>query len=322
MSAVPAGRLRDSAAAVPKAAWPFIVFAALFVLGGILRPSLFSLDSLWSTAAFAMILAIASSGQTLAIVQGGIDLSIANTITVSALTFLTQAQHGTVVALVLALAAGAAVGLLNGLCVAFLEVSPIVVTIAMNGLLFGIVLLAFDLSQLTDIPKVVQDLTSGKADVLGTAIPAVIPLGLVLLVVLQLGLSRTGWGRALYLIGSAPEMAELVGLPVKRIRVLGYMAAGVLGALSGIVIAGFFAQTSTDMGTTYLLGSVAAVVVGGASIFGGSGSLLGTLGGALVLGQIATLVAVLNLGLNLQQLIYGAIILFVVALYGRRIGES
>jgi ribose transport system permease protein len=101
-------------------------------------------------------------------------------------------------------------------------------------------------------------------------------------------------------------------------RVSAYMLSGALGALSGVVIVGFFAQTSVSMGDTYLLGSVAAVVVGGASIFGGSGSMLGTLGGALVLGQIATLVSVLNLGVNVQQLIYGAIILAVVALYGRR----
>jgi ribose transport system permease protein len=303
---------------LPAATWPFAVFGALFLLGGVLRPSLLSLDGLWSTAAFAMILAIASAGQTIAIVQGGIDLSIANTITVAALTFLSSTQHGTLVALLLALAAGAAVGLLNGLAIAELEISPIVMTIATNGLLFGIVLLAFDFSQLTDTPQIARDLTSGKIAVLGTEIPAILPLGLALLVGLQLVLSRTGWGRALYLIGSASEMAALAGLPVRRIRLLGYVLSGVLGALAGVVIASYFAQTSVTMGDTYLLGSVAAVVVGGASIFGGSGTLIGTLGGALVLGQIATLVPVLNLGVNVQQLIYGAIILAVVALYGRR----
>jgi ribose transport system permease protein len=135
-------------------------------------------------------------------------------------------------------------------------------------------------------------------------------------------LSRTGWGRSLYLVGAAPEMAELVGLPVRRIRVVGYVLSGILAAFAGIVIAGYFAQTSVSMGDPYLLGSVAAVVVGGASIFGGSGSMVGTLGGALVLGQISTLVSVLNLGVNIQQLIYGAIILAVVALYGRRRADA
>jgi ribose transport system permease protein len=312
----------ERARRVPTAVWPFAVFAVLFVLGGILRPSLLSLDGLWLTAAFAMILAVASAGQTLAIIQGGIDLSIANTITVSALTFLSTTDDGVLVALLLALAAGAAVGLLNGVAIAQLEISPIVMTIATNGLLFGIVLLTFDFSQLTDTPQIVTDLTSGQIDVLGMAIPAIVPLGLMLLVGLQLALSRTGWGRALYLVGSAPEMADMVGLPVRRIRTLGYVLAGVLGALAGVVIAGYFAQTSVTMGDPYLLASVAAVVVGGASIFGGSGSLLGTLGGALVLGQIATLVPVLNLGVNIQQLIYGLIILAVVALYGRRRAED
>jgi ribose transport system permease protein len=315
-------RARELTGRLPAATWPFVVFAALFVLGGILRPNLFSLDSLWSTAAFAMILAIASSGQTLAIIQGGIDLSVANTITVSALTFLTEAHRGWAAALVIALAAGGAVGLLNGVVIARLGVSPIVMTIATNGLLFGIILLTFDFSQLTDTPAIITNVTSDKIHVLGTAIPAVIVLGLVLILALQLLLSRTGWGRSLYLVGAAPEMAELMGLPVQRIRIVGYVLSGVLAAFAGIVIAGYFAQTSVSMGDTYLLSSVAAVVVGGASIFGGSGSMVGTLGGALVLGQISTLVAVLNLGLNIQQLIYGAIILAVVALYGRRRADS
>jgi ribose transport system permease protein len=87
--------------------------------------------------------------------------------------------------------------------------------------------------------------------------------------------------------------------------------------LAGVLIVGFYGQASATMGNPYLLGSVAAVVVGGASIFGGSGNFFGTFGGALVLGQVATLVAIANLGANLQQLIYGVIVLAVVFLYGR-----
>lgn len=315
----PATALRARVDRVPRGAWPYLVFLALLALGWVLRPQLLQADAIWSTVAFAMIVAIASSGQTLAIVQGGIDLSIANTITISALTFLTVAEGlGVFGALVLSLAIGVAIGTANGVLIAALGISPIVITIAMNGLLFGIVLLQFDFSQLSAVPAIVTSLTAGQLDVLGLRIPAVVPLGLVLLGALQLLMARTGWGRALRLVGSAAPMATLAGLPVRRLRITGYALAGALGAFSGIVIAGFFDQTSVGMGDVYLLGSVAAVVVGGASIFGGSGTMFGTLGGALVLGQVATLVTVLNLGLNVQQLIYGLLILAVVALYGRR----
>jgi ribose transport system permease protein len=316
------GRAMEAARRVPHAAWPLIVFALLFVAGGIVRPNLLTLDALWGTAAFAMIMAIASAGQTLAVIQGGIDLSVPNTITLSALTFLSAVDRlGAFGAFVAAIAAGALVGVLNGTIIAKLELSPIVTTIAMNGFLFGVVLLTFDFSQLTDIPAFAHDITAAKIGILGTEVAAVVPVGLALLLALQALLSWTGWGRALFLVGAAPDVARLAGQPVDRIRITAYALSGALAAFAGIVIVGFYAQTSTGMGAPYLLGSVAAVVVGGASIFGGRGSMIGTLGGALVLGQVATLVAVANLGVNIQQLIYGVIILAVVALYGRRAAE-
>jgi hypothetical protein len=131
-------------------------------------------------------------------------------------------------------------------------------------------------------------------------------------------LSYTGRGRSLFLVGSAPDTATLAGQPVARIRITGYALSSFLAAFSGIIIVGFYAQASATMGSEYLLGSVAAVLVGGASIAGGRGSMIGTLGGALVLGQVATLVAVANLGSNIQQLIYGVIVLIVIGLYTRR----
>lgn len=314
-------RLAELVRRVPNAAWPLVVFAVLFLVGGIVRPNLLTLDALFGTAAFAMIVAIASAGQTLAVIQGGIDLSVPNTITLSALTFLSAVDSlGAIGALVAAIAAGALVGVLNGTIIAKLELSPIVTTIAMNGFLFGVVLLTFDFSQLTEIPAFAHDITAAKIGFLGADVAAVVPLGLALLLALQALLSWTGWGRALFLVGAAPDVARLAGQPVDRIRIVAYALSGALAAFAGIVIVGFYAQTSTGMGAPYLLGSVAAVVVGGASIFGGRGSMIGTLGGALVLGQVATLVAVANLGVNIQQLIYGLIILAVVALYGRRTG--
>jgi ribose transport system permease protein len=302
--------------------WPLAVFVLLFLVGGLIRPNLLSVDSLVGTATFAMILAIASFGQTVAVIQAGIDLSVPNTIAFAALGFLTwTAAFGPVLGFVGGILAGVIVGLANGVIVAKLGLTPIVTTIAMNGLLFGVVLLTFRNSELTVIPQFLTDITATKIDLFGVKIAAVLPLGLILMVVLQLVLSFTGWGRSLFVVGSAPHTATLAGLPVDRIRMAGYALSGALAAFAGIVIVGFYAQASATMGASYLLGSVAAVVVGGASIFGGRGSMVGTFGGALVLGQVATLVNVANLGSNIQQLIYGVIVLIVIALYGRRTAE-
>jgi len=304
---------------MPRSAWPLLVFVLLFVIGGLIRPNLLSLDSLLGTATFAMILAIASFGQTAAVIQGGIDLSVPNTIAFSALSYLTLiGPLGPVGGFIGALLAGTLIGVVNGTIVAKLGLTPIVTTIAMNGLLFGVVLLTFKNSELTVIPQFLTDITATKIDIFGLRVAAVLPLGLALMLLLQFVLSYTGWGRSLFLVGSAPETAKLAGQPVDRIRITGYALSSLLAAFSGIVIVGFYAQASATMGSEYLLGSVAAVLVGGASIAGGRGSMIGTLGGALVLGQVATLVAVANLGSNIQQLIYGVIVLIVIALYAKR----
>ncbi len=311
--------VRQGAGLVPRSLWPLLAFVVLFLIGGLIRPNLITLDSLIGTATFAIILAIASFGQTIAVIQAGIDLSVPNTIGFASLSFLALvAPLGPVGAFIGALLTGAVIGLFNGVIVAKLGLTPIVTTIAMNGLLFGVILLVFNFSELTAIPEFVLAITSAKVSVLGLEMAAVLPLGIVLMVVLQLVLSFTGWGRSLFIVGSAPEAARLGGLPVDRIRITGYILSGSLAAFAGIVIVGYYQQASATMGASYLLSSVAAVVVGGASIFGGRGSMVGTVGGALVLAQVSTLVAVLNLGANIQQLIFGVIILIVVSLYGRR----
>lgn len=311
-------QLRASVSLIPKQAWPFIAFFGLFLLGGALRPGLLSIESLLGTAAFAIILAVASFGQTVAIIQGGIDLSVANTIAFTALSFLTLTRSiGVLPALIITLLLGALVGVVNGLIITKLNLTPIVTTIAMNGFLFGVILLLFRASELSTVPESLSAVTSGRIEIAGISFPAALPLGLILMVLLQLLISYSGWGRQLIVTGTSAEVAKYSGISVDRTKITGWALTGLLNAIAALVIVGFYSQASPTMGASYLLGSVAAVVVGGASIFGGSGSFVGTVGGALVLGQVATLVAVANLGSNIQQLIYGVIVLGVVALYGR-----
>jgi ribose transport system permease protein len=303
---------------MPKFVWPFVTFGLLFILGGLMRPALFAPEALIGTLSFAMLLTLASLGQTVALIQGGIDLSVPNTIAFAGLSFLALSPSlGFVPAALLAVLIGAVIGAVSGVIVTKLGLTPIVTTIAINALLFGVILLNFRSNELTQVPEIAQALTSGQIDVFGLKIPAIVPIGLVLILVLQLILSYSGFGRSIILVGSNPEAAKYAGLRVDRIRIAGFIASSLLAATAGVFLVGFYGQASATMGNPYLLGSVAAVVVGGASIFGGSGNFFGTLGGALVLGQVATLVAVANLGANLQQLIYGVIVLAVVFLYGR-----
>src|SRR4051812_16570929 len=208
-------RARRMASRMPRAGWALIIFAALFIAGGLIRPSLFTLPGLISTATFAAILAVASFGQTIAVIQGGIDLSVPNTIAFAALGFLTWAGTlGPGLAFLLALLSGIVIGLVNGVIVAKAGLTPIVTTIAMNGLLFGLVLLNFPLSELTVVPDFVVAITAARVNVFGLEIAAVLPMALLLMLVLQAVLSYTGWGRSLFLVGSREDVARLAGQPV------------------------------------------------------------------------------------------------------------
>lgn len=303
---------------VPRTVWTVVAFVVLYIVGGLLRPELFSLQNVVVTATFASILAVASFGQTVAVIQAGIDLSVPNVIAFSALSYMAwSSQFGPVLALFMSLAIGLVVGFINGVVISKLGLTPIVTTIAMNGLLFGVMLLSLTLSEFTDVPPLLQSFTSQKFDLFGLSIAWILPLTIALMLVLQFVLSYTGWGRGLYVLGSAPAAARLAGQAVDRTRITGYMLSGLLGSFAGLVILGFYKQAEPFMGTSFLLGSVAAVVVGGASVFGGRGSVIGTFFGALVLIQVNNLVFLLNLGTNFQNLIYGVIVLVVVAAYGR-----
>jgi len=303
---------------IPKAAWPFIAFILLFFLGGLLRPELITIESLLGTAAFAIILAVASYGQTVAIIQGGIDLSVANTIAFTALAFLTMTRTvGFFPALIVTLLLGSLIGFINGFIITKLSLTPIVTTIAMNGFLFGLILLLFKSSELATVPVELEVITTARISLLGVSFPAALLVGLIIMALLQAMISYSGFGRQLIVTGTSAEVARYSGIAVDRTKTLGWALTGFLNAVAAVIIVGFYSQASPTMGAAYLLGSVAAVVVGGASIFGGSGSFVATVGGALVLGQVATLVSVANLGSNIQQLIYGLIVLGVVAAYGR-----
>jgi len=310
--------VKNLLAKVPTSVWVLVAFVVLFLMSGLLRPSLLTFSGLITTVTFASILALASFGQTIAVIQGGMDLSVPNTIAFAALSYLTWSSTlGPGLALVASLAASALIGFVNGFVIAKIGLTPIVTTIAMNGLLLGALLLSFSVAELTDVPGFLTAITANKLPFLGTSIAAVVPLALLVMLLLFALLNWTGWGRGLYLVGSSEAAAHLAGQPVARIRITGYMLSSVLAGFAGIVIVGYYNQAEPMMGAPYLLSSVAAVVVGGASIFGGRGSVIGTLAGALVLGQVSTLVVVFNLGATVQDIVYGAIILAVVALYGR-----
>lgn len=303
---------------LPAFVWTYAIFAGLLLIAAVFAPSMLGGKAMISTLTFAVILCIASLGLTITLIVGGIDLSLPYTITFSAMSYLSLAGTlGEGGALVCTLLIGLTIGIFNGLGITLLRIHPIVMTVATNGILLGMIQLVFSVTMITSDTPMLQLLTIEPLHVFGLRIPSVVPVGIIIIAVTQLMLSLSGYGRMIFLVGASHDVARFNGLRVNVIEISVYGLAALLNAVAGVLIAGYFRQTALGMGDPYLLAAVSAVIVGGASIYGGKGSVLGTFGGALVLTQLTTLLTAFNIGTFWQQSLYGAIILVMAILYNR-----
>lgn len=270
----------------------------------------------------ATFIGLVGLGQTFVILGGGIDLSIPYTLNAVALlaSVWSKGDNGAlwwVIPAVLGLAI--VIGLVNGIGVAFLDVSPIIMTLGMNVIVEGALLVYLGSTQPGPAPGFINDLTQNRVGPVPT--PALIWLGLTVLACIALSL--TAFGRRLYAVGTSRTVSEFSGIRVRSTLMSTYVISALAAAVAGILLSGYTQQAYLGMGDEYLFASVAAVAVGGAPLIGGSGHYLGTVGGALVLTVLAGLLPVLNLKPGWVQIIYGLMILITVALatLRRRAGE-
>jgi ribose transport system permease protein len=189
-------------------------------------------------------------------------------------------------------------------------------TLGVNGVLEGGLLLITNGSQSPNAPHTIVHLATGT--VLGVPIAVIIWVAIALLA--WLALSRTPFGRKLYAVGTNPTVARLSGVSAGRVTVYSYVISALCSAVAGILLVGYVGQAYLGMGDAYLFTSVAAVIIGGASILGGSGHYMGTVAGALILTVLTSLLPILNLNPAALQVVYGAVILVTVAIASVRIG--
>ncbi len=273
-------------------------------------------NSLIVLASFYAILAL---GQGTVILTGGLDLSVPWTIGFSGILLagIVQGSDAALVyALPIVLAIAVVIGLINGLGVVILGLSPIVVTLAMNGILQGAALLYSNGTPAGFSSPLLRWFMTAR--LLWGVTPVVIFI-IAFVVFAVVFLSRTPFGRRVYGIGNGVRVAELSGIAVGRTLVGVYILSAVCSALAGILLTGFSGQASLGMGDDYLLPSIAVVVVGGALITGGRGHYLGMLGGVLLLTALQTLLAGTTLPYATRAIIYGVVVLgAVIALRDRR----
>jgi ribose/xylose/arabinose/galactoside ABC-type transport system permease subunit len=277
-----------------------------------LSPHFFSADNLLNVTLQASITAIIAAGMTFVILTGGIDLSVGSVVALSGIvaTGALASGVGAPSAVLAALALGAASGGIAGVLVARFGVAPFIATLSLMTVWRGIAFVATGGRPVWDLPASFAVLGSGR--IAGVPIPTVVMA--VVFAAAHVTLTRTRYGRHVVAFGGNPEAARLSGIRTGRICASVYVLCGALAAASGVLLASRMSSGQPNAGLGYELDVIAAVVVGGTSLSGGRGSVLGTLLGAL-------LIAVLRNGLNLldvdsyvQQVVVGIVILLAVLL--------
>ena len=294
-----------------------ILLLLAFVLGiEFTRPGTVTPTWISNTLLFSAPLGVLAAGQTLVMLTGGIDLSVASVATGAAYMLTTNASLGSVTAMLLALSLGLGVGLLNGIGVALLRVQPLVMTLG-TGLMTGGLMVVYSQKMLASqphVPDFIQALGAGKV---WGVMPLDLFLWLPLSALMIFGLRRTGFGRLLYAVGDNAQACHLAGIRVWRVLLVDYMLCSLLAAVAGVVLVGSTNAADLGLAEVYLLPSVAAVIIGGTSIFGGRGGYSGSIVGAIILTVLTSLLTLLDVSEPLKQILYGGIILVLAAAYAR-----
>jgi ribose transport system permease protein len=316
------------------------ILFALYIITGLLDSYNFSIPAIGNIFYLGAALGLLAAGQTICMLTGGIDLSLAMIATGAAFIVSVKSSSGLLVALSLALLYCVVIGAINGLAVGLLGMNPLIMTLGMNAVLIGVFTVGVTtfLQGSSTVPDVLVTLstasiidTSGWVFESATADPRSWPFFtsivdtlswpffiwlLVSLIVLFI-LARTGLGRLIYAIGDNAQSARLAGVKVWQVQVTTYVMCAVLGGIGGIILGGQSGAVALSLANSFLLPSVAAVVIGGTSIMGGIGGYKGTMMGTLILTLLSSLLTTINSSEAVKQMIYGAIVLALAWTYAK-----
>jgi len=300
-------------------ALPAIVsLAVLLVIAGVLIPSFLLPNRLLLLGQQVAPLALVAIGQTLVVLIGGIDLSVGAVLTLSLVLGAGIARGADAmvpVAIVVCLGAGALIGLVNGLLITRLRLPALISTLATATMVKGASWVYTNGAPNGSMPPSLQYAANGKIGILPVAdiIIAIAFLGVLVL------LTRTVFGRRLYAVGANARTARLTGIAVERITVIAYVLCGTLAAAAGLLLGGYIAVGTLDAGETYVLNSLAVVLIGGTSLSGGEGGVWGTIIGVVILAVLTALLIQLSVPIALRSVLLAVIVVVGAILQGRRI---
>ena len=286
----------------------------LVIIGSFLAAGFATPANLLTLTSLSAYLGIAAIGETIVMLTGGIDLSIAWTITASSIVFTGVAQGDPSrlwLGLIAALGTALAAGLINGIGVAKLRISPIVMTLGMNNVMQGFTLIYSQGTPSGTATEAIKTIATGWVG----PIPIIVLVWFAFAILVSIGLHATRGGRYLYSVGESPTVSNLSGINNDRVLILAYTLCGLSAGITGVLFTGFSTMSYLGMGDQFVLPAIAAVVLGGTSIFGGRGSYVGTLIAAIFLTILTTVLSIVNIAIGYRSIIYGLVIIAAILLY-------
>lgn len=324
----PEGRSVAGAGAAEQAPWTrqlgtvlsgsfaavWIAVVVLYVISGLISPAMFQVSQVLNILQVAAFLGVLATGQTLALLVGGIDLSQAGMVTlinIVSTTVMLGHDENIASAVVISLVLSAAIGALNGIIVTLFNVTPLIATLAMNSILFGAALVFTGGAPHGAAAPSFNWIGAGNL----WGLPASLIFWLVLALVVAWLVRRTVYGRWLYAAGANPVAARLMGVPVIAIVISAYTLSALLAGIGGLLFTAYIGAPSLGIGNQFLLTSVAAVVVGGTVLTGGVGSIIASIGGAIFITELNSFTNVIRITTGTQMVLQGTIIALSVLLY-------
>jgi ribose transport system permease protein len=302
----------------PAVVTAYACIVLLLLLGDLYNSSFLSPEYLLQQLKVASFLGVIATGMMIVILLGQIDLSVPWVVAVGGMMSAAATAYGPVgeaLAIPFGLLCGIALGFLNGIGVAYLRIPSMIITLAINAVAQGLMVVHTGGFSPQDSASIAMRFIATGDSVLG------IPNALIVWALLGAAaiflFTRTTFGRALYAIGNRERAAYLSGVDTQRVVLFAFAISGGLSAFGGILLAGYASKAAQAMGDAYLLPSIAAVVLGGTSILGGRGSYAGTVAGVILITLLQSILSVMQTPEAGRQIIYGAVIILMMLLYGR-----
>ena len=302
----------------PAVATAFACIVLLLFLGSLYSANFLSPAYLLQQLKVAAFLGVIATGMMMVILLGQIDLSVPWIVTTGAMMACAASSFGVageILGVPFGILCGAALGLVNGIGVAYLRIPSMIITLATNAVAQGLmVVYSGGFSPKDSASPPMRWLATGFAI---PGVPNAVLVWAIVGAATIFLLSRTTFGRSIYAIGNRERAAYLSGIDTRRVVMIAFAVSGGLSAFGGVLLAGYASKAAQSMGDAYLLPSIAAVVIGGTNILGGRGRYLGTLVGVVLIVLLNSVLSIMDMPEAGRQVIYGLVIIVMLLVYGR-----